>query len=197
METDRQTVELVNADTIHSFAYAALLTVLLGASAYAAIPVPFSPVPVTLQVLMVFLAGLLLGPYWGGFSVALYLLAGALGAPVFSGGGAGLGWLFGPNGGYLWGFLLAAVIIGVLVHGPRWGTRENPSDKSLLVLGLSLLVGLTVIYALGVYWLAWVSEIGIAEAVLVGAAYFLPQDVVKVAVALAIVSSDDLALPRR
>ena len=74
------------------------------AGAYIAIPLPFTPVPITLQPLFVILAGALLGPWAGATSMAMYLTLGAIGAPVFSGGHAGLPWLMGPTGGYLAGF---------------------------------------------------------------------------------------------
>ena len=85
-------VNLVGDETTLNIARAALLASLTGAFAIVgSIPIPFSPVPFTLQVLGVFLAGLLLGPVWGAASMLLYLVAGAVGAPVFAGGAAGIG----------------------------------------------------------------------------------------------------------
>lgn len=83
---------------------------------FISIPLPFSPVPITLQTLGVMLSGLLLGPQLGSISVGLYLIAGTLGLPIFAGGAAGIGVLMGPSGGYLLGFLPGAWMIGTLSH---------------------------------------------------------------------------------
>lgn len=191
MATKQDSVDLVGAETVFPFVLSALLAALLGASAYVSIPLPVSPVPITLQVLFVFLAGLLLGPYWGAFSMVLYLLAGALGAPVFAGATAGLGELASYTAGYLWSYPLAALLIGFVVHGA--GRRKNPGETPLPILVGALLAALGLIYALGVAWLAWVLALDPAEAILVGAAYYVPGDLLKVAVAVAVVRSAALA----
>jgi Uncharacterized conserved protein len=79
---------------------ATLLAALTGTFVYVSIPNPLSPVPVTLQVLDVFFAGVFLGPLWGGISMILYLLSGAVRAPVFAGGSAGIDPLFGNTAEY-------------------------------------------------------------------------------------------------
>ena len=85
----------------------------------AQIEVPLGPVPFVLSDFFVLLAGLLLGPRWGPLSVLLYLLMGAMGMHVFAGGGRGMEHLFGPTGGFLFGFVAAAFIAGVISHpGP-------------------------------------------------------------------------------
>ncbi|MFC6726546.1 biotin transporter BioY, partial [Halobium palmae] len=92
MATSTDSVELVGDEATRNLARAALFAALMGAFAYVSFPNPLSPgIPVTLQVLGVFLAGIFLGPVWGGFAMVLYLLAGTLGLPVFSGGSAGVG----------------------------------------------------------------------------------------------------------
>lgn len=85
METERNEVDLVEGDVVRQFARAAVLAALLGAFGPVSIPIPLSPAPITLQVLFVFLAGLVLGPVWGTVSMLIYLTAGAIGIPVFSG----------------------------------------------------------------------------------------------------------------
>jgi biotin transport system substrate-specific component len=100
---------------IHMTAYASLLAALTAAGAYLAIPI--GPVPIILQNLFIFLSGLLLGSKWGVASVGVYLLAGALGLPVFAGGVAGIGRFAGPTGGYL------AMVCGSLIiyaFGVTW-----------------------------------------------------------------------------
>ena len=104
--------------------YASLFAALTVVGAYIAIPFPLSPVPIVLQNLFVLLAGLLLGKKWGAASMAIYLLAGAVGLPVFAGGTGGIGHFAGPTGGYLIGFVLAAFVAGAL------GNKKNASTLS-------------------------------------------------------------------
>ncbi len=92
--------------------YASLLAALTAAGAFMAIPI--GPVPIVLQNLFIMLSGLLLGSRWGFASVAIYLLAGACGLPVFAGGTGGIGKFAGPTGGYLIGFLPAVYVIGLI-----------------------------------------------------------------------------------
>ena len=102
--------------------------------AFIAIPLPFSPVPIVLQNFFILLIALVLGPRMGTASVALYLLVGALGLPVFAGGKGGFAHFFGPTGGYLAGFLLSAWITGVLAAG---GSRQKDQEPHAATEGLS------------------------------------------------------------
>ncbi|MFP8888405.1 biotin transporter BioY [Natrialbaceae archaeon A-CW2] len=187
MATSNQPVDLVDGDVVQSFARAALLAALISATAHVSIPLPVSPVPLTLQVLFVCLAGLALGPVWGPVAMVLYLAAGAIGIPVFAGGNGGIGHLFGHTGGYLWSYPVAAFVIGAMVHRGR--TLKELTAVSIPVLAVSLVSGLTLIYGIGVPWLASVLEISLAEAFVLGAAYYIPLDLVKLAAAAAIVKS--------
>lgn len=187
METEYDSVDLVEGDVVRSFARAALFAALMSAFAYVSIPIPLSPVPLTLQVLGVFLAGLFLGPYWGAFSMVLYLVAGAIGAPVFAGGTAGLGVLQGNTAGYLWSYPVAAALVGLLVH--RGSALRNPADVPLPIVVSALVVATVVIYAFGVAWLSWVLRIGLVEAAGIGAVPYVPLDLLKMAAAIAVVRS--------
>jgi biotin transport system substrate-specific component len=144
-------------------------------------------VPVTLQVLGVFLAGIMLGPVWGGLSMLLYLAAGAVGAPVFAGGTAGIGPLFGYTAGYLWSYPLAATAVGAVVHG---GSLRSPAEASLSRLVGGMTLGTVVVYALGTVGFAVVQNVGLVEAFLVSAVAFVPFEAVKMAAAVGIVRSD-------
>ena len=84
----------------------------IGLLAQASIPIPFSPVPITGQTIGVVLVGSLLGSKLGALSIILYLMEGSLGLPVFANMSAGAHILIGPTGGYLWGFIIAAFIMG-------------------------------------------------------------------------------------
>jgi biotin transport system substrate-specific component len=191
MSTETTDTELVDDDITANIARAALFAALLGAFAYVSFPNPVSPAPVTLQILGVFLAGILLGPVWGGAACGLYLLAGALGAPVFAGGTAGLGVLLGPTAGYLWSYPLAAFVIGVLVHGGR--SLADPKSVGLFRLVGAMVVGTVIIYAFGVTGLMVVQQLGPVAAFVAGAAAFLPSEALKIAAAVGIVRSDAIA----
>ena len=196
MGTEHDSVELVPDDVVLPFALAALLAALMGASALFSIPIPFSPAPVTLQTLIVFLAGILLGPVWGGFAIVLYLLAGALGAPVFSQGAAGFGVLVGsPTAGYLWSFPIAAVLIGLIVH--RGVERRDLSSVATPVLVASMLLATLLMYGVGSGWYAWLTGVGMVEAIAVMVAPFVVGDLLKVAAAVAIVRTGRLVTDTR
>jgi biotin transport system substrate-specific component len=116
MATQSEAVDLIEKDLVENIARMALFGALMGAFAFVSFPYPLSPAPVTLQVLGVFLAGIMLGPVWGAGAMILYLLAGAVGAPVFANASAGLGVILGPTGGYLLSYPIAAAVIGFVVH---------------------------------------------------------------------------------
>lgn len=184
--------ELIADEIVGNVVRAALFAALMGAFAYVSFPNPLSPgVPVTLQVLGVFLAGILLGPVWGLVAMIVYLLAGALGAPVFSMGQAGVGVLLGERVGYFLGFPVATGVIGLLVHGGQ--TVSAVSQRTTLRLVGAMAVGVAIIYLFGVLGLAVRLELALADAVMVGAIAFIPAEAVKMAAAIGIVRSERLA----
>ncbi len=155
--------------------YASLMAALTAAGAY--ITIPIGPVPITLQVLFIMLAGLLLGGRWGFISIVVYLLAGAAGLPVFAGGTGGIAKFAGPTGGYLIGFALAAFLIG---------TISEKGKGSILVDIIAVIVGTAVIYAAGVIWLKVVTGMDFVKAINVGIIPFIPGAVIKIAAAIPI-----------
>lgn len=181
-------VDLVGEEMALNVARTALFAALMGAFAYVSFPYPLSPAPVTLQVLGVFLAGLFLGPLWGGVAMVLYLLAGALGAPVFAGGNAGIGVLLGPTGGYLLSYPVAAAVVGVIAHG---GVEPKPLvDASVPRMVGSMALSVVVIYGIGVPYMWYALDMSIRTAVVVGALVFVPAELAKMAAAVGIVRSD-------
>jgi biotin transport system substrate-specific component len=146
-------------------------SLLLALSAQVALPLPFSPVPVTGQTLAVLLLGALLGSRRGALSVLAYLAEGAAGLPVFAGGGSGAAWLLGPTGGYLLGFLGAAWTVGWLC--------EHLGDRSVAGTLVILLVGSAVIYLFGLLGLA--RFVGADRALALGLLPFVPGDSIKIA----------------
>ncbi len=116
------------------------------AGARISVPLPFTPIPGTLQVLAVLLAGAILGPRAGAASQAAYLLAGLAGLPVFALPGSGPAYLLGPTGGYLLGFVVAAYVTGASINGLR--------RFGLPGAGLAFLAGAVVIHVCGWAWLS-------------------------------------------
>lgn len=143
----------------------------------AKVQVPFWPVPMTMQTFVVLMLGAAYGWRLGGATVLLYLAEGALGLPVFAGAGAGPAYVMGPTGGYLAGFLVAAVATGFLVER-GWG-------RGLATLTLAMLIGHALILAPGVAWLA--LSIGWTKAVAVGLTPFWAATVLKTGLAVAAV----------
>ena len=177
-----ESVDLVPDTTVSNVAVAVLLAALT--AVLAQVSLPLGPVPFSFQPFPVFFAGLLLGPVWGGFSVLLYIAVGVAGAPVFSGGGAGVGHLLGPTGGFLVGFLLAAVLVGAVVH--RSVEPKPFGDLSPVLAGGALLLSLAPIYAVGVPWFADVAGISLSAAASAMSLYAV-GDVLKVLLTVGIV----------
>lgn len=190
MATRHESVDLVGDRTVQHFARAVLLAALTAGLAQLSIPYPFSAAPISFQMVGAYLAGLWLGPLWGGFSMGLYLVVGAVGQPVFSGGSAGLGHLTGPTGGFLVGFLLAAVLVGAVVH--RSIEPKPLSSIGIPPMTVALFAGLALIYLVGAPWLGFVQGWSITETVVAGALVFVPGDVVKIAATVALVKGGGL-----
>lgn len=144
-----------------------LFTCLIIIGAYISIPLPFTPIPFTLQLLFVLLSGIFLGPFYGSLSSIIYILLGALGFPVFSGGNSGIGHLFGKTGGFLFGFVVAPFITGQIYR----------LNKKLLF--VAIILGIFVIHLFGVLYLSKVLSLNIFKAFIVGSLPFIPVDLVK------------------
>ncbi|WP_062307163.1 biotin transporter BioY [Demequina subtropica] len=165
-------------------------------------------VPLTLQTFAVVLAALVLGPWRGLAAVAVYLLMGLF-LPVFAGRASGLEVLVGPSGGYLIGFLLAAVVVGGLAQlGARMGRLRGSVRATFWLVG-SGLVSIPVIYAVGAPWLAYrlglpmlpgpdcsgLLDIDCASGVTLGVVPFIPGDILKVVVAGIVAAAIHRAYP--
>jgi biotin transport system substrate-specific component len=146
-------------------------SLLLAASAQ--FKIPLYPVPVTGQTLVVLLIGMVYGPRLGGVTIAAYLLQGIIGLPVFAGGAFGVATLLGPTGGYLGGFLIAAIVMGALA--------ERGMGRGIISTIIAMMIGNIVIYVAGASWLA--SFVGAEKALTAGVLPFLYGDVLKLAVA--------------
>lgn len=151
---------------------------LLAAASQIAVPVPGTPVPVTLQPLIVVLAGLVLGPAAAAASMALYLMAGAAGLPVFAPvGPPGIARLLGPTGGYLLAYPAAAFVAGLLGSRPRGGDAMKFGRRAV-----AAVLGILVLYAGGVAQLSVLTG-DLRGAVTLGITPFIAFDALKAIVA--------------
>ena len=157
----------------------ALMAAVTAVAAQIAIPLPFSPVPFTLQVPAVVLSGFLLGPRHGALAQAIYVLVGAVGVPVFAGFKGGLGVIFGPTGGYLLSYPLAAAVAALAAYAVARSDRRRALASSFLW-GVA---ALAVIYAIGAVWLSMVTDLPLAVAVAQGVLPFVVFDLVKIVLA--------------
>lgn len=135
-----------------------------------ALPLPFSPVPISLGLFGVFLSIFLLGPFRGTISCSIYLLIGIVGLPVFSGFTGGIGVIFGPTGGYLLGYLLIPLLSGLF-------TLRKHSSHFLLFIGI--IIGLLLCYITGTLWLGYQLGLDFYSALLIGVLPYLPADFTK------------------
>lgn len=144
----------------------------VGLAAQIAIPLPFTPVPLTLQTFAVLLAGAALGSLRGVLAMTLYAVAGIVGVPWFAEGSSGFA---APSFGYILGFIAAAFIVGRIAE--NGATRTAPRTAGLMV------VGNVVIYAIGVTWLKFALDVDVATAIALGVTPFLLGDAIKIAAA--------------
>ena len=153
------------------------VALVIGASLFVAlmaqvsVNLPFSPVPITGQTFAVLLVGAALGSRRGAAALAAYVLEGAAGLPVFAGGAAGVARLFGPTGGYLAGFVIAAWLVGWLA--------ERGLDRDIPTALLAFLAGEAAIFACGLGVLA--AFVGAGQVLTLGLIPFIPGEMLKLA----------------
>ena len=142
------------------------------------VQIPLTPVPVTLQTLVLLVMSMFLG--WRGAvgATSLYLFQGAIGLPVFAHGG-GFVILFGPTGGYLFGFLIASLVVGYLA--------ERGWDKSVVLTFTSMTIGTLIIYLFGVIWLSYLKDLN--TALVFGLLPFITPDILKICLGTCIITA--------
>lgn len=138
------------------------------------IPLPFSPVPISLTNFAIFLAIFVLGMKSGTISFIIYLLLGAIGVPVFSSFRGGLQVLAGPTGGYLIGFIFLALIMGFAL---------DHFDRKLVPTIIGMIIGMAVCYAFGTVWLAKLLSLSFKEGLMMGVIPYLAGDAAKIIIA--------------
>lgn len=153
----------------------ALFAALTAVCSQIALVLPITQVPFNLATLAVFLAGGMLGAKAGAISQLVYVLIGAIGVPVFAQFSGGLQNLFGPTGGYIFGFIVGAWLVGLLV--------EKLPKKGFFINVLAMVVGLAACYALGTIWYMVITKANIVSALLLCVVPFLPVDALKIILA--------------
>ena len=181
-----QLFEKTRSDLIFGFLSALLFAGLTGLSAFIVIPLPFTPVPITAQTLVVLLSGVFLGRKYGPLSQFLYIALGIIGIPWFANQTAGIDILLGATGGYLVGFVLASFITGSIVDISE-ETRKLPA----IVYSLSL--STISVYITGILGLMIVANLEFWQALQLGFFPFLPGDLFKIFIAVVFAT---LYLPR-
>lgn len=165
----------------------ALFAALMAICSWISIPLP-AGVPINLGTLGVFLAAGLLGMKYGTISITAYIFLGAVGAPVFAGFRGGPSVIAGPTGGYIVGYLAAALIAGAIfgmrARGEKEQTAGAPSTARIMA---GCLAGLAACYALGTVWFIFLTKTGFAAAMLACVIPFLPGDAVKIAAAAVLI----------
>lgn len=168
----RVLADLVPGALVRDIVLVVAAAVLTGLAAQVSIPLPFTPVPISLQTFTVLLAGAALGPIRGGLGMVLYLVAGLAGVPWFSEQQSG--WAF-ASFGYIIGFVVAATLVGALAR--------RGADRTVLGAVWMMVLGNLVIYVVGVAWLANWLAIDLPTALEFGAWPFLIGDALKIALA--------------
>lgn len=152
--------------------FVSLFAAIISVSGFIAIPV--GPIPIVLQNMMPILAGVLLGGVQGAGATGLFLLAGALGLPVFSGGRGGMSHIVGPTGGFLIGYFIAALVVGLYV-GKASLKEKTPVPKIIV----ACLLGFLLPYVSGVFQFMVVTGKSFTTALPLAVIPYLPGDAIK------------------
>lgn len=169
----------MRSNNLKQLVFIPLFTAITIVFSYIAIPLPFSPVPITCQTMGVMLAGNLLTPKSAFLSMLLYLLLGIIGLPVFAGGSSGISSILGPTGGYLISWPIAAFLSAFFL---KKITKKNFSSLFIV----NVILGVLFVYTIGVIQLSYVTKIKIIPAIISGALPFIPGDITKAALSATI-----------
>lgn len=160
-------------DIVYTAVFAALICIC------SIISVPIGEVPISMQTFAMCVAGAMLGWKRGGTSVIIYVLLGSIGLPVFAQGKGGIGIITGPTGGYIVGFILTAIIVGI---------AADIFDRKLIPLAISMVIGVAVCYALGTVWFMYVTKMDLMTSLGYCVIPFIWVDLAKIALATIIVN---------
>ncbi|MDG7042175.1 MAG: biotin transporter BioY [Nitrososphaerota archaeon] len=193
--SQRGTSKFWHYNRTRGLALSAIFATILSIASLVSVPLPFTPIPITLQVMVVFLIVAMLGPVYGTYSCLLYLFLGVAGLPVFAGATSGIAVMLGPAGGYLLGFPVGTLIGGLLARSLAESRKADAVRVSAAIFSTLL-----IIYLVGFLWLAVYSKLTPFQAFLIGVVPFIGIDVLKAIVAIPIALSlrrSGLRLPLR
>lgn len=163
--------------SITNMALMAIMTAITCILAPLALPIPISPVPISLTNLVIYFSIYLLGTSRATISYIIYLLLGMVGLPVFSNYTGGLQKLAGPTGGYIIGFIFMTIIAGIII---------DKFPKNVILQFLGMILGTIVCYAFGTIWLAYLAKLSFKSALFAGVIPYIPGDIIKMLLALTI-----------
>lgn len=166
--------EVVNSRSLNAAIGVMFFVLATALGAYVRIPVPGTPIPITLQTFFVVLSGAVLGKKLGLASQAAYISLGAIGCPVFQGYASGVAHIFGPTGGYLIGFMAASFLTGKMLE------KRRPNIFKIII---SFVAGNIALYTMGVLWLMFIYRMNFISAAAIGVLPFLAVEAVKIAAA--------------
>ncbi len=169
--------EVTIRNTVLMALFAAIMAVL---GAFPNIPVPGIPAPITAQSLGVMLAGGILGARYGALSLILFLILVAAGLPLLSGARGGFAVFFGATAGFLFGWVIAAFVIGLLIE-KFWNRLNYFSAFLACIIG-----GIIILYAIGIPWVAYAAKIPLGKAFW-GSVAYIPGDLIKAAIASVVI----------
>lgn len=167
--------------------FVAVFAAIICAGCFISIPLP-GGVPVTLQNAFSLISGTVLGTWYGGASVAIFLVLGIIGIPVFSEMKGGIAHLLGVSGGFLWGYLIGAIIAGFLLGSPKLSEKKITFFQILKIF-LAYFLGLLVEYIFGIWWFIQ-SKGGLSESLSMQQVLmwtlipFIPGDIIKMIIAI-------------
>lgn len=160
------------------FVFIVLFAAIICAGCFIAVPIGPGGIPIVMQNMFAVLAALTLGGFGGFFSALLFVAAGALGLPVFSGGAGGIAHLLGPTGGFLAGYILAALVSGCIAGKPRAGEKAF-GIKNIVKLSLASLAGFTLIYVPGILRFMQLTHRSFSASIAACLIPFIPGDLIK------------------
>ena len=174
-------VESYRSSRTASLTLCGLFAAIMAVCSIITVPLGFTPVPINLGTLGVFLAGGILGRKYGTISIAVYVILGAVGIPIFAGFKGGLGVLAGPTGGYIIGYILAAFVVGLIVD--FFLKDDFGIGKQYLICVIAMVAGLFVCYLLGTIWFIVSTGTGVWASLVACVFPFLPGDALKIVAA--------------
>lgn len=169
--------------------YVALFTSLIIIGGYISMPIPVGPVPIVLSDFFVMLTGLFLGYKWGSVSILLFLSMGAIGLPVFQSGTAGWARFVGPTGGYLVGYIIVVLCIGLITEK----IKTLPGKTTILKNLVALVISNIILYVIAVSWLKVAANMSWFDALAAGFIPFIAGTVIKI---IAVIVIGQVLLPR-